>query len=182
MDRTIDAQPFLGQLAADPTARGLFSALTCWPWEWNAARPTLPRCSPRWRRSASALEAAAAGHPEPLSWENLLGRRRSPRQAGQYRFVLAQPRLDYGALEPGGAATARDPRGRRQPALGEGRARRSVRITGSVALSDEEFASVAAGRGRGHRRQRPAGDAVAGAGGAHLAADRADPARRSGSG
>ena len=27
MDRTIDAQPFLGQLVADPTARGLFSAL-----------------------------------------------------------------------------------------------------------------------------------------------------------
>ena len=28
MDRTIDAQPFLGQLVADPTARGLFSALS----------------------------------------------------------------------------------------------------------------------------------------------------------
>ena len=27
LDRTIDAQPFLGKLAADPTARGLFSAL-----------------------------------------------------------------------------------------------------------------------------------------------------------
>jgi hypothetical protein len=28
LDRTIDAQPFLGKLAADPTARGLFSALS----------------------------------------------------------------------------------------------------------------------------------------------------------
>ena len=28
MNRTIDAQPFLGQLVADPTARGLFSALS----------------------------------------------------------------------------------------------------------------------------------------------------------
>ena len=27
LDRTIDAQPFLGQLVADPTARGLFAAL-----------------------------------------------------------------------------------------------------------------------------------------------------------
>ena len=28
MDRTIDAQPFLGQLVADPSARGLFAALS----------------------------------------------------------------------------------------------------------------------------------------------------------
>jgi hypothetical protein len=28
LDRTIDAQPFLGKLAADPTARGLFSVLS----------------------------------------------------------------------------------------------------------------------------------------------------------
>ena len=65
--------------------------------------------------------------------------------AGKYNFVLVQPKLNFGALEPGGEATRRDAR-RSSPDLefvksGEAR----VRITGQVALADEEFATVAQG-------------------------------------
>ena len=64
--------------------------------------------------------------------------------AGPRRLVLAQARLDLGALEPGGAATA----ALRSAAAGleyvtAGRA--TVRVTGQVALADEEFATVAQG-------------------------------------
>ena len=68
--------------------------------------------------------------------------------AGRYRFVLAKPVLDYGALQPGAAATAPCARRRRScEFVRDGRAR--VRITGSVALDDDEFATVAQGAAGG---------------------------------
>jgi len=58
--------------------------------------------------------------------------------------VLVQPRLDYGALEPGGAATdAMRAVIAQLEFVKTGDAR--VRITGQVALADEEFATVAQG-------------------------------------
>src|SRR5205085_601030 len=86
---------------------------------------------------------AIAGHPRPLSWTRLLGGELAD-LGGKYKFVLAQPKLDHTKLQPGGAAT----QAMRQAAAGlefvkSGEAR--VRITGSVALADEEFASVAQG-------------------------------------
>ena len=89
------------------------------------------------------LADAASGKPRPLSWQKLLGAGLSD-LAGKYRFVLIQPRQDFGSLEPGGAATAVV-----RHAISElefvksGDAR--VRITGQVALADEEFATVAQG-------------------------------------
>ena len=59
-------------------------------------------------------------------------------------FVLAQPKLDFGALQPGGEATAK-----MRSVIADlefvksGDAR--VRITGQVALADEEFATVVKG-------------------------------------
>ena len=58
--------------------------------------------------------------------------------------MLAQPRLDNGALEPGGAATAAIRAAASKLEFVKSGAAR-VRITGNVALSDEEFASVAKG-------------------------------------
>ena len=89
------------------------------------------------------LHAAASGHPQPLSWETLLAGSLAS-QAGRYRFVLVQPKLDYGALEPGGEGT----RILRADAakldfVRSGEAH--VRVTGSIALADEEFATVAEG-------------------------------------
>ena len=65
-------------------------------------------------------------------------------KAGPYRFVLIQPKLDYSALEPGGAATdAMRAAAAKLEFVANGDAR--VRITGSVPLADEEFATVAQG-------------------------------------
>jgi hopanoid biosynthesis associated RND transporter like protein HpnN len=143
LDRTIDAQPFLGQLVADPSARGLFAALTLVAMgvERGAADPAA--FAPALRQFDRTLAQALDGHPQPLSWESLLA---GPlvAEAGPYSFVLARPTLDYAALQPGGRPTA----AMRQIAAGlpyvqSGQAR--VRITGSVALADEEFATVAHG-------------------------------------
>jgi uncharacterized protein len=78
-----------------------------------------------------------------LPWTQLLGGDLAD-LGGKYKFVLVQPKLDLASIEPGGAAT----QAMREAAavlefVKSGDAR--VRITGSVALADEEFASVAQG-------------------------------------
>jgi hypothetical protein len=143
MNRTIDAQPFLGQLAADPSARGLFAALTLLAVGVERGQADLTSISPALAAFGANLAAAADGHPRPLSWETLLAGDLAA-QAGRFRFVLVRPKLDYGALEPGGAATAAiHAAAAALPWVKAGQAR--VRITGSVALADEQFATVAQG-------------------------------------
>ncbi len=143
LDQTIDAQPFLGQLAADPSLRGLLGALSLIADGVQAGQANLTPFEPALKGFHAALAAAAADRPEPLSWERLLA---GPvaELAGQYHFVLTQPKLDYGALEPGAAAT----QAIRRAVTGlefVQRGRAHVRLTGSVALEDEEFATVAQG-------------------------------------
>jgi hopanoid biosynthesis associated RND transporter like protein HpnN len=143
MDQTIDAQPFLGQLVADPSARGLFSALSLLGMGVTQGDADLSPYFTAIRGFHQAMVDSLDGHPKPLSWETLLGGGLSE-LAGPYRFVLVQPHQDFGALEPGGAATQamRDVIAK-LPYVQSGDAR--VRITGQVALADEEFATVAQG-------------------------------------
>ncbi len=143
LDRVIDAQPFLGQLAPDPTARGLFGALSLLGIGVQRGEADLAPYASSLKAFADSLESAASGHPPPLSWQRLIGGNLAD-LGGSYRFVLAQPVLDYGALEPGRAASEavrRVAAGLEFVRTGEAR----VRITGSVALADEEFATVAQG-------------------------------------
>ncbi|MGE0416266.1 MAG: RND transporter, partial [Acetobacteraceae bacterium] len=143
MDKTIDAQPFLGQLVADPSARGLFSALALLGMGVSKSDVDLTPYLSSIRVFHQAIADVLAGKPQPLSWQNLLGSGVSD-LAGRYRFVLLQPRLDHGALEPGGAATDR----LRQIIAGLEFVRAGtahVRLTGQVPLADEEFSRVAQG-------------------------------------
>jgi uncharacterized protein len=143
MNRTIDAQPFLGQLVADPTARGLFSALSLLGMGVTKGDVDLSPYLASLDGFHRAMADALAGHARPLSWQSLLGGDLND-LAGKYKFVLVQPKLDFGALEPGGEAT--DVMRRVIAGLEfvkSGHAR--VRITGQVALADEEFATVVQG-------------------------------------
>jgi uncharacterized protein len=143
MDRTIDAQPFLGQLVTDPTARGLFSALALLGVGVTKGAADLTPYLDSIRAFHEVLADVESAKPRPLSWQNLLGSGLAD-LAGSYRFVLIQPRQNFGALEPGGEATAVVRRAISQlEFVKTGDAR--VRITGQVALADEEFATVAQG-------------------------------------
>ena len=143
LDGTIDAQPFLGQLSADPSARGLFAALGLVGIGVERGQADLAAFARPLVAFHQALASSLAGKPQPLSWQNLLAGSLSE-QAGPYRFVLARPQLDYGALEPGGAAsdTLRSAAAKLE-FVANGMAH--VRLTGAVALADEEFATVAQG-------------------------------------
>lgn len=142
LDRIIDAQPFLGELTKDPSARGLFAALALLAKGVEQGIDLEP-----YRPALSAfhdtMAATIAGQPRPLSWIRLLAADLAE-AGGPYKFVLAQPVLDHSDLEPGGSAL----RAMREAAgklafVRSGDAR--VRITGNVALADEEFATVAQG-------------------------------------
>lgn len=143
LNSTIDAQPFLGQLVSDPSARGLFSALSLIGLGVEQGQANLGPYMPALKAFHDAMAGALAGNPEPMSWTRLLGGQLAD-LGPKYRFVLARPNLDYGTLEPGGAAT----QAVRDVAAGlefvkSGQAH--VRLTGQIPLADEEFATVAQG-------------------------------------
>ena len=147
MDQTIDAQPFLGQLVADPSIRGLFAALSLLGMGASRGEGDLTPYLPAIASFHTAMAGVLAGKPEPLSWQKLLGGGLSE-MAGPYRFVLAQPKQEFGDLQPGGAATDA-----MRAAIADLEFVKSgaahVRITGQVALADEEFATVAKGAAAG---------------------------------
>ncbi len=143
LERTIDAQPFLGQLAKDPSARGLFAALALLGKGLRQGQVDLAPYRGALAAFHRAMADAIAGHARPLSWTRLLGGGLAD-LGGSYKFVLAQPRLNHATIEPGGAATAAlRAAASRLEFVRSGDAQ--VRITGNVALADEEFASVAQG-------------------------------------
>jgi hopanoid biosynthesis associated RND transporter like protein HpnN len=142
LDRTVDAQPFLGQLTADPSLRGLAQALGLVVQGIQHGQVSAG-FSAALGQFHESLAAAAAGHARPLSWQSLLGGKLSE-QAGRFRFVILKPRLDYGALQPGGdASDAVRAAAGSIASVRDGEVR--IRLTGDVVLNDEEFATVAEG-------------------------------------
>lgn len=143
LNNLVQAQPFIGQLAADPSMRGLLTAIGLIGQGAAQGQVDLSGYATALNGFDSGLRTAAEGHPEPLSWQRLLGGSLSDK-AGPNRFVLVQPVQDYGAIEPGADATA----ALRQiaahiPAIETGRA--TLRITGQIALADQQFASLTQG-------------------------------------
>lgn len=141
LTKIVSAQPFLGQLAAQPSAVGLFTGLGLIAQGVNAGADISPY-NAALKNLQKNLQAAAEGRPEPLSWQNLimgdgLGQ-------GNVAFVLAHPVLNQGTLEPGGAATAALVKAASTlPDVKSGRV--SVDYTGQIPLSDEQFASLTHG-------------------------------------
>ncbi len=140
----VAAQPFLGQLAADPSARGLFTGIALIAQGVQMGQANLTPYNSALSGVTQTLQAAAAGKPEPLSWQGLIG----GNLGGDAEFVLAHPVLNQGSLQPGGVATA----ALRRIAAGladvkAGRA--TVDYTGQIPLSDEQFASLTEGLAAG---------------------------------
>ena len=139
----ISAQPFLGTLAADPTLRGVFRALSQSLEGVRLEKAKLDDLSPALAAIADALEAQANRKTAAFSWRTLItGRAAEPSELRH--FVNIQPVLQFDDLQPGGKATAvvREAASRLGLTPDKGV---TVRLTGSVVLADEEFASIADG-------------------------------------
>jgi hopanoid biosynthesis associated RND transporter like protein HpnN len=139
----ISAQPFLGTLAADPTLRGVFRTFSQSLEGVRLGKAKLETLTPALAALANALELLGKGKSPSFSWRKLIAGR-EPKRSELRRFVNIEPVLDFGDLQPGRKATA---------AIREAASRLGltpeqgvkVRLTGPVALADEEFATVADG-------------------------------------
>src|SRR5215469_1216913 len=136
----IKAQPFLGGLAGDPSLRGIMTNLSTYLMGVKAGQAKLADFDRAMARFADVFNAAAQGKVEFLSWRSLITGE-APKQEEIRHFIEVNPRLDFNALEPGKEASDTIRADAVQlgltPANGV-----TVRLTGPVPLSDEEFATL----------------------------------------
>jgi hopanoid biosynthesis associated RND transporter like protein HpnN len=143
LDTIITAQPFLAELSADPSSRGIFNALGLIGTGVAQGQGDIGPYLPALNGFHGAMEGALSGKPEPLSWQKLLGGKLAE-LGGDYKFVLFRIHPEFGALKPGGAASdAIRAAASNLEFVKSGDAH--IRLTGSVALADEEFSTVAEG-------------------------------------
>jgi hopanoid biosynthesis associated RND transporter like protein HpnN len=145
LDKTVEAQPLLGQLVADPSPRGLFDALSMVARGVAMGATQLNGIDPALREIDKSIQSVLEGHMQPLSWQSLLSGQ-VPGAMAEH-VILVQPKLDYTAMQPGGEATDAVRAVAKQLGFNHGPKETNVRmrITGEVALSDEEIASAAQG-------------------------------------
>jgi uncharacterized protein len=140
----IRAQPFIASLAADPSLRGLFDVLSL-AMEGVARNATDFASLERPLSAISeSLSSALTGNETPLCWRCLMIDRPVD-QRELRKLILAQPKRDFQALQPGAKATAAVREMVRELDLAP--AGVTVRLTGQVPLNDEEFGTVAEGMG-----------------------------------
>jgi uncharacterized protein len=142
-EQLIRAQPFLGALAVDPTLRGLAEALRFIPeGERRGAIQIADFAKPLSLLSATINELLA-GRPAAFSWSELMTG--EPPQARELRrFIRVKPMLDFDALQPGAAASEAIRRTATELGLTPEKGLK-IRLTGPVAIADDEFGTVADG-------------------------------------
>jgi hopanoid biosynthesis associated RND transporter like protein HpnN len=136
----IQAQPFLGPLAADPSLRGIMNGLNSALLGVENGQTTLDALIPALTAFGDTLKNVAAGRAAYLSWQTLItGQKPDMRQTR--RLIEVRAALDFGALEPGAAASGELRAIAKSLGLTPEQGVR-VRLTGPVPLSDEEFATL----------------------------------------
>jgi hypothetical protein len=132
------AKPLIEDLASDKSLRGMVSALEDVLLGVKQNRLTLDAASATLSKFADTLGAVLEGRPASFSWRVLL----TGKPASSYElrgFVEVRPVLDYSSVQPGHAATEAL---RRIAAGVEAKYQATVRLTGPVAMSDEEFGTI----------------------------------------
>ncbi len=141
MDQTIQADPFLGPMAADPSLRGVMTSLSTAVQGVRSGGAHLADLDRPMVGLADALEKVEAGQPALFSWRALIDN--APPDPHELRHILLiKPRLDFTALQPGDAATTALRQAAAQLGLDAAHGV-TVRLTGDVPLQDEEFGSLA---------------------------------------
>jgi len=137
----VNAQPFLGPMALDPSLRGVLGILSTALEGVERGDTSLANLQPGMNAFARTFENILAGKPAFFSWRSLITDT-APTRRETRRILLVQPVMDFTALQPGAAAG----RAIRRMAAEEGMTPAqgvTVRLTGPVPLADEEFATLA---------------------------------------
>ncbi len=133
---------FLEPLAADPSLRGVMSAFALPLRGVQLRRVSLDSLAPQFNALAAPIETTLAGRPAYFSWRELLSGE-PPSGRERRAFVEIDPLLDFNALEPGEDATnaihaAADSLKLKEQGV-------TVRLTGSIPIADDEFATLKEG-------------------------------------
>jgi hypothetical protein len=132
------ADTLIGDLYGDPSLRGLVAGLEDTLIGVNSGRLKLDDLARPLGMVSDALDNVLAGRPASFSWRAMAEGK--PPSSNELRgFIEVRPVLDYGALEPGKAASDEI---RRIAAGVAPKFQATVRLTGPVAMSDEEFATI----------------------------------------
>jgi len=138
-DALIKAQPFLGGLATDPSLRGIMKTLDTTLLGVSSGQTTLASLDRPITAFAKAIDDVLASKPAFFGWTAMVGG--ASDLSRTRRFVEVQPKLDYGALMPGTRASKAIRIAARRLGLKPANGVR-VRLTGTVPMADEEFASI----------------------------------------
>jgi len=145
LNELVQAQPLLGALAADPSLRGLLSLFGLEAQGLAHGAVDAKSLDKPFAAVTDTIEAALAGRDKRLAWQSIMSDQ-PPAPRDLRKLIITKPVLDYGDLEPG-----------RKPSLIVRALAQQlnftpehgvhVRLSGPVALNDEEFASVTHGTG-----------------------------------
>lgn len=145
LDMLIAAQPMIGGLAKDPSLRGLFHTLSLATIGIERGEATYEQIEPSLATIAKTIESNMATNLTLLPWQSMMSGK-EPTIRDLRKYIITQPALDFSALSPGKNASKAVRALIKKYKLTEENGV-TVRLTGSVALNDEEFASVADGTG-----------------------------------
>jgi len=136
----IDAQPFLGPLAADPSLRGIMDGFSAALLGVENGVTTLDNLASPFSVFADSLDRINRGEATFLSWQELISGDK-PGTRDTRRIIEIQATLNYGALAPGATASATLRTIAADLGLTPANGVR-VRLTGSVPIADEEFLTL----------------------------------------
>ncbi|BAU92356.1 hopanoid biosynthesis associated RND transporter-like protein HpnN [Methylorubrum populi] len=139
--RLIEQQGLLGPLAADPSLRGVMRVLNLGVKGVKSGDAKLDDLAQPMTQIDETLRKVLDGQRARMSWQTLLAGGRSE-TTDTRKFVMIQPVLDYNALEPGREATKLIRRVAAEQNIDAAHGLR-IRLTGPVAVADDEFATLA---------------------------------------
>src|SRR5262247_967507 len=138
-----EAKPLIQTLAQDSNLRGLTTVLNYGLIGARMNQYTLADLSGTLNMVSGTLDEVIAGRSASFSWRAMLNGR-PPKPDELRRFVEIRPVLDYAALMPGKVATDAIRQAAADLDIG-GKYGATLRLTGPVAIADEEYATLEEG-------------------------------------
>ena len=137
------AAPLIGTLVGDPSLRGLTRTLSLGLIGVQNKMITLDAMARPLSMASTTIEDALANRPASFSWQALLSGH-DPNPSDVRRLIQTRPVLDFSALQPGQASSAAVRKTASDLQLAQ-KYQARIRLTGSVPMADEEFATVQQG-------------------------------------
>jgi hopanoid biosynthesis associated RND transporter like protein HpnN len=137
------ASPVIGALAGDPSLRGLTRALSFGLLGVQSGQAKLEDLQRALTMSADTIDRVLEGQTATFSWQEMLSGK-PPTVSERRHFIEVVPILDFSALQPGQVASNAIRKAAADLNLASNYQAR-VRLTGPVAMADEEFGTLQEG-------------------------------------